>query len=281
MKSILVPVEAHAGMAAVLETARLLAQKFGSYIEGVALGPDLTQIVAADFSLDGIVFDDAVRRDIYDEAHKTFESFMHESGIPPHVGTLGDATTDPSYGWLRNGLVSDTGVGEYGRVFDIIAVGRPGPGAEQPRKSTLESALIESGRPLLIAPPRAPGRLGETVAIAWNRSPETARTVAFALPLLKVAKDVPVFTIPGYSLSGPDHVQLVENLQRHGVPARAVDVHESAKTPGLAVLVTARAAGADLLIKGGYTQSRLRQFIFGRATSQILAEANVPIFMAH
>jgi nucleotide-binding universal stress UspA family protein len=90
-----------------------------------------------------------------------------------------------------------------------------------------------------------------------------------------------VFTIPGYSLSGPDHAQLVENLQRHGVPARAVDVHESAKTPGLAVLVTARAAGADLLIKGGYTQSRLRQFIFGRATSQILAEANVPIFMAH
>ncbi|MEW6435644.1 MAG: universal stress protein [Pseudomonadota bacterium] len=281
MKSILVPVEAHSGIAAVLETARLLAQKFGSYIEGVALGPDLTQIVAADFSLDGIVFDDAVRRDIYDEAHKTFESFMHESGIPPHVGTLGDDTTAPSYGWLRRGLVSDTGVGEYGRVFDIIAVGRPGPGAEQPRKSTLESALIESGRPLLIAPPRAPGRLGETIAIAWNRSPETARTVAFALPLLKVAKDVPVFTIPGYSLSGPDHAQLVENLQRHGVPARAVDVHESAKTPGLAVLVTARAAGADLLIKGGYTQSRLRQFIFGRATSQILAEANVPIFMAH
>ncbi len=280
MKSILVPVEAHSGMAAVLETARLLAQKFGSYIEGVALGPDLTQIVAADFSLDGIVFDDAVRRDIFDEARQIFESFMHDSGIPPQGGPPDDATA-PSYGWRRPNLVSDTGVGEYGRVFDIIAVGRPSPGVEQPRKSTLESALIESGRPLLIAPPRAPGRLGETIAIAWNRSPETARTVAFALPLLKTAKDVPVFTIPGYSLSGPDHVQLVENLQRHDVPARAVDVHESAKTPGLAVLVTARAIGADLLIKGGYTQSRLRQFIFGRATGQILAEANIPIFMAH
>ncbi|MGC2394007.1 MAG: universal stress protein, partial [Methylovirgula sp.] len=54
-----------------------------------------------------------------------------------------------------------------------------------------------------------------------------------------------------------------------------------AKTPGLAVLVTARSVGADLLIKGGYTQSRLRQMIFGGATSQILAEANLPVFMAH
>ncbi|HEY0144752.1 MAG TPA: universal stress protein [Methylovirgula sp.] len=281
MKSILIPVEAHAGMSAVLETARLLARKFDSYIEGVALGPDLTQIAAADFSVDGIVFDDTVRRDIFDEAHAMFETFMRESGIPLQGVPGGENAPAPSYGWARNGLVSDNGVGEYGRVFDIIAVGRPGPGAQQPRKSTLESALIESGRPLLIAPPRAPSRLGETIAIAWNRSPETARTVAFALPLLKQANDVPVFTIPGYSLSGPDHVQLTESLQRHGIPARAIDVHETAKTPGLAVLVTARAAGADLLIKGGYTQSRLRQFIFGRATSQILAEANMPIFMAH
>ena len=106
------------------------------------------------------------------------------------------------------------------------------------------------------------------IAIAWNRNSETARTVAFALPLLKLARDVPVFTIPGYTLSGPDHVQLVKNLKRHGVPARAIDVHETAKTPGLAVLVTARSLGADLLIKGGYTQSRLRQFIFGRATGE-------------
>lgn len=279
MKSILVPVETHAGMSAVLETARLLAQKFNSYIEGVALGPDLTQIVAADFSLDGIVFDDAVRQDIYADARKAFESFMQEAAIPPLAEERGEAS--PSWGWMREGLISDNGVGEYGRVFDIIAVGRPNAGAQQPRKSTLEAALIESGRPLLIAPPHAPERLGEVIAIAWNRSSETARTVAFALPLLKRATDVPVFTIPGYALSGPDHLQLVENLKRHNVPARPIEVHATAKTPGLAVLVTARSVGANLLIKGGYTQSRLRQFIFGGATSQILAEANMPIFMAH
>jgi nucleotide-binding universal stress UspA family protein len=39
--------------------------------------------------------------------------------------------------------------------------------------------------------------------------------------------------------------------------------------------------GGDLLIKGAYTQSRLRQMIFGGATSHILAEANLPVLMAN
>ena len=39
--------------------------------------------------------------------------------------------------------------------------------------------------------------------------------------------------------------------------------------------------GADLLVKGGYTQSRLRQMIFGGATADILAYAETPVFMAH
>lgn len=277
MKSILIPVEAHAAMSAVLETARLLAQKFGSYMEGVALGPDLTQIVAADFSLDGVVFDDTVRRDILDDARATFETFMHDHAIEPQSAQA----QGPCYSWTKETLISDNGVGEYGRVFDIIAVARPGTGPQQPRKSTLELALIESGRPLLIAPPRAPAQLGECIAIAWNGSSETARSVAFAMPLLLAAKDVPVFSIPGTTLPGPDDAQLVKNLLRHGVAARTIAAHATAKTPGLAVLVTARSVGADLLIKGGYTQSRLRQLIFGGATNQILAEANLPVFMAH
>ena len=43
----------------------------------------------------------------------------------------------------------------------------------------------------------------------------------------------------------------------------------------------AMAAGADMLVKGGYTQSRVRQMIFGGATSHILANAELPVFMAH
>jgi nucleotide-binding universal stress UspA family protein len=34
-------------------------------------------------------------------------------------------------------------------------------------------------------------------------------------------------------------------------------------------------------VKGAYTQSRLRQMMFGGATRHILANANLPILMAH
>jgi nucleotide-binding universal stress UspA family protein len=51
--------------------------------------------------------------------------------------------------------------------------------------------------------------------------------------------------------------------------------------PGEAILAEAAAVGADLLIKGAYTQSRLRQMIFGGATSHILSAAELPVFFAH
>jgi nucleotide-binding universal stress UspA family protein len=277
MKAILIPVEDHAAMDSVFETALLFARKFGSYMEGVALGPDLAEMVAADFSLGGIVFDDRSRRELLDEARAKFESFM----LAHAIRRYDDTVQAPSFGWLADTLLSDNGVGEYGRVFDLVAVGRPGSGSQAPRKATLEAALFDSGRPLLIAPPQAPKKLGECILVAWNGSSETARTIAFAMPLLLAAQDVPVVTIPRTRLPGPSDEQLAKSLRRHGVRARTVAIADTPKPQGTAVLEAATALGADLMIKGGYTQSRLRQLIFGSATGQILAEANLPIFMAH
>ena len=39
--------------------------------------------------------------------------------------------------------------------------------------------------------------------------------------------------------------------------------------------------GADLMIKGAYTNSRLRQMIFGGATNYILSNTEIPVFMSH
>jgi nucleotide-binding universal stress UspA family protein len=47
------------------------------------------------------------------------------------------------------------------------------------------------------------------------------------------------------------------------------------------ILSEVAAQGADLLVKGAYTISRLRQMIFGGATSYILAAAEIPVFFAH
>ena len=72
------------------------------------------------------------------------------------------------------------------------------------------------------------------------------------------------------------------------IPSASVAIVATDKTvagrgnrPGEAILAEAAAVGADLLIKGAYTQSRLRQMIFGGATSHILSAAELPVFFAH
>ncbi|WP_158807143.1 universal stress protein [Beijerinckia sp. L45] len=276
MKSILVPVEDHDRMTEVLQTALLLARQFDSYIEGIPLGPDLAEMVAADFSMSGVIFDDRTRREFLRHARETFEGFMAAGGIPRRS----DDAKGLTFGWNGETLVSPNSVGEYGRVFDILTVGRPGPASNEPHRATLEAALFESGRPILIAPPKAPPTLGTVTAIFWNGSSETARSVAFAMPLLLKARDVVVLAVPGVRWPGPSDAQLARSLRRHGIPARVVEL-KPGKAPGLALLDKAAMLGADLLIKGGYTQSRLRQMIFGSVTSEILAEATLPVFMAH
>ena len=68
-----------------------------------------------------------------------------------------------------------------------------------------------------------------------------------------------------------------------GLPMDAAALERSAKgrSHGDAILENAAALGADMLVKGAYTQSRLRQMIFGGATSLILSKAAIPVFMSN
>lgn len=277
MKNILVPIEEHDSIAAVLETAWRFAQGFGSRIEGIALGPDTGDLIAADFAIAGSIFDEKTRRELVEHARRVFEDFMAGHGVAPSSGDASGLT----YGWAGGDMSTDSGIGAYGRVADIVVVGRPGSGRGDPRRATLESVLFEAGRPILIAPRKAPEKIGETVVISWNRSTETARTVGFAMPVLQKAKRVVVLTVAGALSPGPSAEALAKALQRHGLTVDVVNVDSAALSPGRTILERCAALGADLLVKGGYTQSRLRQMIFGGATADILAFSEIPVFMAH
>jgi len=119
------------------------------------------------------------------------------------------------------------------------------------------------------------------VLVAWNGSTETARTVAFAMPFLKRAESVQVVSVEGGMTPGPSSENLAAMLSRHGIAAIARHVTGRGRTPGEVYLDEARAIGADLMVKGAYTQSRLRQMIFGGATRHIIMEATMPVILAH
>ena len=62
---------------------------------------------------------------------------------------------------------------------------------------------------------------------------------------------------------------------------QAVTLKPERRSTGEVILARAQELGCDLLIKGAYTQSRLRQMIFGGTTRHILAHAKLPVLMAH
>ena len=276
MKTILIPTEDHDAMPAVLEAARLVALAFDSYMEGFAVRPSLASYMTVE-PVNSMAISGAFEGDTANQARGEFESFMQTHAVPQGV-------REPavfSYGWPREEAAEDAFIGNRGRVFDLIVLGRPGPEPQNPRMPPLEAALFDSGRPVLVVPPSVPQTLARNVLVAWNGSTEQARTNAYAIPFLRLANKVTILTVEGGTTPGPSGEEAACHLRRNGIKATALTVKPGARTSGEIILDRATTLGCDLLVKSAYTQSRLRQMIFGGATRHILANATLPILMAH
>ena len=279
MKTILVPMENRDAMQSALETALLLARPCGSYIEGFALKWEFNEFSGGDIAGD---FPPATyREDIAEEAKQArqiFESFMQKHNVPRSTAT----TEGLSFDWLDTAPEGGSFVGSYGRVFDVIVMNRPDGNTTRLRNRAIESGLFESGRPILLAPPSPPRQIATNVLIAWNCSTEQARATALAMPLLQKADRVTVLTvIGGTEVPGPSAEQLILYLQRNKIVAKPMRVQLDGRNTGKTILATAQSLGCDLLIKGAYTQSRLRQMIFGGATQYVLENAAIPVLLAN
>ena len=207
--------------APVLEAAMLTARRFDSHIVGLhSLTTEYAVVFGGEmgFSISSEV-DRTLEReghDRRDHARRLFREFMNARGVP--IGPLPPGHNGPSASWREEDGRQNAVVGMVGRVFDLILV-------EQPEKlasiaeATIEDALFESGRPVLMVPPRAPSTLGEVIAIAWNGSTETALTVALGMPFLKQARHVVIVAVGAQHMPepGPDGEELARTLERHGI----------------------------------------------------------------
>ena len=283
--SILVPLEDCEILESVLGTALVFARRYDSYIEGLCIRPTLAGAVAVGFE-GGAAALSGTEEQFEQEQRLRAERLQSAFGAFTQTNNIPQAHDDSSKLCARWVEDEASGIGIFGqraRVFDLTVVGRPMPGAMTPAMNTLETVLFESGRPVLIAPPTSPHDIGRHIVIAWNGGTETARAIAFAKPVLREADRITVLAVEGGMVPGPTAEDVMVNLARDDV---AVDVREvpgrrSAAEAGNLILSETMEVGGDLLVKGGYTQSRLRQMIFGGATSQILANAEVPVLMAH
>lgn len=207
-------------------------------------------------------------------ARRAFEDWTRRSGIAVAEGP--GAAGMMSTRWLETvGRIEDIGP-TAGRLADLIVVARPAEtGSED--QAVVEAALFGSGRPVLLVPNGAPLPSG-IAAIFWNGSAEAARTVGYALPMLRACETVHVLQLEDGPSAGTD---LTGYLAWHGIASEVSVLQEDYREPGAALLEEAAKFGAGLVVMGAYTHSRMRQMILGGVTSHVLTACAVPILLAH
>jgi nucleotide-binding universal stress UspA family protein len=170
------------------------------------------------------------------------------------------------------------------RRFDVVVVGQTDPERTMPDDLMIESALLESGRPVVVVPyiQKADLKL-DRVMICWDGGRPAARAVADALPLLARAKAIEVVMVASTGAKADElpGADLGEHLARHGFKVEIKRLVAPDVDVANAILSYAADSTADFIVMGGYGHSRLREFVLGGATRGILESMTVPVLISH
>jgi nucleotide-binding universal stress UspA family protein len=167
-----------------------------------------------------------------------------------------------------------------GGAFDLIVASHPLLGSEAMPSQVLDAAIFNTARPVLLASKEVPSCFGETILLAWNRGIQAGRAFISAFPFLQTASKIVVVMVTTGSKQGPEPEDIVTNLAWHDVDAEVKRIPPDYRSVGEVLLDEAAEIGADLLVMGAYSQSRLRDRVPGGVTKAILTRAEVPVLMA-
>ncbi len=146
-----------------------------------------------------------------------------------------------------------------------------------------QSVVFGSGRPSVLVPSSVRAAPVEHVAVAWDGSRVAARALWDSLTLLPEGGRITVLTIRDEKpLSGGDLAALLASsleLRGYNVSPQNLTLGERAIADVLQE--SALAAGAQLLVMGGYGHSRVRDFILGGATKGVLLDLRLPVLLSH
>ncbi|MBF0324613.1 universal stress protein [Magnetospirillum moscoviense] len=282
-KTILVPLDEPSSAPAPLEAAFLLAARFNAHVTALHVRPDPTLMVPlVGEGMSGAMVEEMLGmaerqageragevRAIYDSVRLGHP--LPEATRPP--------TDSASCVWREMTGREDDIVTRQARLHDLIVMARP-IDHDSAASNSLNTVLLDSGKPILLVPSDKRTEIARHVAIAWNGSAEAARAVAYALPLLAVATKVTILTAAEKGAEASAGQELADSLAWHGL---ATNVHtvDAAHHAGPALLDGAHAVGADMLIMGAYTHSRLRQLILGGVTRHVIGHATLPVLLCH
>jgi len=149
----------------------------------------------------------------------------------------------------------------------------------------VEGVLFGSGRHLLLVPQKQRAQSSfDHVIVAWNGSRESARALAEAMPYLHRARMVTVVVVdelPPVEMQATLGSDVIDHLRHHGIDARLRHVRRRDTGTAATLIAEAKREKADLIVMGGYGHSRLREWLLGGVTYELLHHAPVQLIVAH
>jgi nucleotide-binding universal stress UspA family protein len=284
LRTILVPVRGDGKGDGVLDHALSLAKRHNAHLEVLHCRPKPEDMIPY-----GIPIPANLRATITSSAktlaneeesqvRKLFDDYCASRGIPEVEG-FPWPLDKVSATWREASGKQANVIGVRGRLVDLIAV--PKPDSDQNLGlNTLQAALLESGKLVMMCPPRPVKTVGAKVAIAWNGSGEAARAITAALPILKEA-DTVILLAPKDKKLPVSAEEAKIYLEVHGATCSVQNFAAGSSSVGKTLLETAVKAGADCMLMGAYGRSRQRELIMGGVTQYVVDHAELPILLMH
>lgn len=253
-----------------------LAASLDAHLTGIAgsFEIDIPQIYTEAFSTDFIETQRVEARRLAAQAVQRFEEAARSLALTVDVETI-DGTI--------GGIAEQVGV--KARLYDLTVVSQPDPDRMGSDEVVAEAVLFDSGRALLLVPiHQQKPYSARRILVAWDGSRTSARAVAEARPLLARADliDLVIVQTARGKAKDLDGADIAQHLSRIG---KTVELHRlptgSGESVADVVLKEVAARNIDLVVMGGYGHSRLREFVLGGVTRDILERMTVPVLMAH
>ncbi|MGI6852508.1 universal stress protein [Mesorhizobium sp. 1B3] len=171
------------------------------------------------------------------------------------------------------------------RAADLVIAAQTDPAESTAQTANVDHLLFETGRPALFVPYAGPvTTVFRKILVAWNGTRESSRATFDALPFIMEADETEILTIDapdtGGDLPESSGADIAAALARHC--AHVTVANESSEGIGVSAVIENRAIeiNADLLVMGAYGHSRLREFLFGGVTREVLKSMPVATFMS-
>ncbi|MDP3314896.1 MAG: universal stress protein [Devosia sp.] len=277
MKQILVQAGVDAGAERRAQIAADLANRLEAEVSGVFLSPAAPSVYLG-AAMEGAP-PASVLKDLTDAHSRTVQANARAAKAALERTAPGEVIA-----WREVDGASPNALIEAARAADLLIMPGPPENSREGVFAPADTVALSAGGPVIAVPDTSTATsVGRRILVGWNGSRESTRALRDALPLLTRADQVSVVIVDHPAAARDGEPVLEAFLRRHG--CRSVNVQrlpEGGRPPSEVILQhAAHVAQADLIVMGLYGHSRIREFILGGVSREMLDDSPIPLLLSH